>query len=63
MSCHPGGDEKSILGGGVDPFPSDAGENAKITVENVKRLPHEIHPRRLTWNIIMEVWKMIFLFK
>ncbi len=29
------------------------------------RLPFlkNIHPRRLTWNIIMEVWKMIFLSK
>ena len=23
----------------------------------------ELHPRRLTWNIIMEVWKIIFLSK
>ena len=35
-----------------------------------KHLPHwiilihlVIHPRRLTWNIIMEVWKIIFLSK
>ena len=27
------------------------------------RFHQPIHPRRLTWNIIMEVWKMIFLSK
>ena len=25
--------------------------------------PWKIHPGRLTWNIIMEVWKIIFLSK
>ena len=24
---------------------------------------HRVHPGRLTWNIIMEVWKIIFLSK
>ena len=29
----------------------------------VKQTGIRLHPRRLTWNIIMEVWKMIFLSK
>ncbi len=36
-----------------------------ITLPNYTRITinHEIHPGRLTWNIIMEVWKIIFLSK
>ena len=39
---------------GYPHFPFD-----KIYLEN----PRKVHPWRLTWNLIMEVWKIIFLSK
>ena len=34
-----------------------------LTTEMLDVISWEVHPRRLTWNIIMEAWKIIFLSK
>ena len=35
----------------------------ELVSQGLKEQPQKIHPGRLTWNIIMEVWKIIFLSK
>ena len=38
-------------------------EDFGVRVDPLKRKGVDVHPWRLTWNIIMEVWKIIFLSK
>ena len=49
--------------GGQCNLTGDLNDDALIAMLGGDLKSHEVHPGRLTWNIIMEVWKMIFLFK
>ena len=49
-------------GGGGVVFPME-GRSSTLTLGTVQVIFYVLHPGRLTWNIIMEVWKINFLFK